>query len=549
MRPLLLSLLLVSNLSTAQESDFKNTPAGRAMVELMEARTRCTLSVMEACAQMEKAIANMKSAENMNPSLAHQFVPYEVDAYRIYGLELLRKGKKEEARVKLNKAFEVMMAHFENGKHAHALIDSYDLLVERALDHYRFGEYADGDGLFGEIRGWSEKNLERAKKQKGEHEAYAKIYRTLVMESERAGFEWGKSLSSRAAEGRLAGRADEAAKLGTAAAQAYADAAKWAALAEEEGYTAFAGADPTLRLAQYRLLRGDELIELKKYADADAEYAAVAEAAERWIENAPRARAGWRDDAFGYLYQAGAGRALVQFHTGKKAAAAEAIARTVGQARATAKKEDLDDYTHARLAHAAALMDKGSWENAVTAWGRSDKSIKRLPVDTTRVKLAKQGKAACEAAKGKAAKTGCVDGLAPLPAMEAIEALETVAAFDAQGNYKRYELAALPQLGIVERLLPKIPEGEQKRTIVKAQKAFLDLHTVWEGAMTDYGVKTFVTYRTPLLEKYGVERSYIAELKAMDADAPVADVKLDKVLVPVFKYAVEQTEKARKLSK
>ncbi|QNA90591.1 hypothetical protein G4G28_22580 [Massilia sp. Dwa41.01b] len=549
MRPLLLSLLLLSTFATAEEAAFKDTPAGRAMTELLQARTRCTLTQMEGCAQMEQAISKVKNAANMNPSLAHQFVPYEVDAYRVYGLELLNAGKKEEARVKLNKAFEVMMAHFENGKHAHALLDSYDLLVERALDHYRFGEYAKGDGLFGEMRTWSDRSLERTKQQKGEHEAYAKLYRTLVMESERAGLEWGKSLSTRAAEARFAGRADEAGKLGAAAAQAFGDAAKWAGLAEEEGYTAFAGAEPVLRLAYYRLLRGDELLELKKYAEADAEYAAVAEGAARWIETAPRERSGWKEDAYGYLFQAGAGKALVQFHTGKKAAAAESIARTVNEARAKAKSEDIDDYTHARLAHAAAQVDKGSWDNAVLAWSRSDKSIKRLPADVYRIKLAKQGKAACDNAKGKTARSGCVDGLAPSPAMEALEALETIAAFDAQGNYKRYEFAALRQLGLVERLLPKIPEGEQKRSIVKAKQAFLDLSTLWEGALTDYGVKTFLVYRTPLLEKYSIDRAYIAQLKAMDEDAPVADVDLGKVLVPVFKYAVEQTERARKLSK
>ncbi len=549
MRTLFLSLLLVSKLAAADEPALKDTPVGRAITELMEERTRCTLSMLESCEKMEQAISKVKNAQGMTPALAHQFVPFEVDAYRVYGLELLGKGKKNEARAKLDKAFEVMMAHFENGKHAHALIDSYDLLVERSLDHYRFGEYGKGDSLFGEMRNWSDKSLDNAKKKKGEHEAYEKSYRTLVMESERAGFEWGKSLSARAAEARLLGRADEAAKLGAGAAQAYGDAAKWAALAEEEGYTRFAGADPTLRVAQYRLLRADELIELKKYAEADTDYTAVAESAARWIEEAPRARAGWKDDAYGYLYQAGAGKALVQFHTGKKAAAAEAIARTISQARSKAKSEEIDNYTHARLAHVAALMDKGSWANAAQAWDRSSRSVKMLPVDASRVKLAKQGKADCDNAKGKGAKLGCTDSLAPQPADEALEALEAIAAFDAQGNYKRYEAAAGPHIGAVERVLPKIPEGEQKRAIVKAQQAFLDLSTLWEAVMTDYGVKTFVTYRTPLLEKYGVERAYIAQLKSMDEDAKVSEIKLDKVLVPLFKYAVEQTERARKLAK
>lgn len=234
----------------------------------------------EACAGMVQGYRDAMAAPDATDQIRHDMQSYLLHAISVRGGKLREKGQLEEAFKVLEGGYREMMAHYDGGKHFHALIDAQNLQQELGMTLLQLGRTQDGDTVIRNARGaadrlWAQRDKLTSKPGKdllNKGMLAGETFETELGELYRDNFKQkpgNKEVIANLSKADLAPRVVET----------YRRAEQWLLRKDEAGIAGLMDVNANIRYAEIKFEIGDALYEQKKNKEATEEFLAAASAA------------------------------------------------------------------------------------------------------------------------------------------------------------------------------------------------------------------------------------------------------------------------------
>lgn len=195
----------------------------------------------EDCVPALAAYDKVSAASDADATIQHEMVRYKLNVQRVYAGLYVEAGDLKRGIEEYNKGWQTILAHYDGGKHSHAVPDNFPLMFELAEALDKSGDYASAGQLFGTIREVSQGIKPNLKTLIDKNEQQQRrVANNAVIYGEKVELWIGNKLLDNAAEAGAAGKADEAKQLAQGAADAFQSASGWLEEALKYEIAAFA---------------------------------------------------------------------------------------------------------------------------------------------------------------------------------------------------------------------------------------------------------------------------------------------------------------------
>lgn len=221
----------------------------------------------DACAGLIAGYERAMQAPDADAGAVHALLKEKLQAIGVRGGHLREAGKLDAARTVLEAGYLEMMAHFDNGKHTHTLIENLRLQQHLVLLYAAQDRKEDRDTVLGIARGvadWSWDN----RQQSASNENAVRLLHAAMAESELLETELGNFYRDRARsrDGTAAGEARKEALL------AYGRAEQWLRRKSEHGIRGVMDLRGDLRLSQLQLEQGLLQLDMGEHKAAEESF-------------------------------------------------------------------------------------------------------------------------------------------------------------------------------------------------------------------------------------------------------------------------------------
>lgn len=246
----------------------------------------------EACAGMVQGYRDAMAAPDATPQIRHDMQAYLLHAISVRGGKMREKGQLAEALKVLQGGHEEMMAHYDGGKHFHALIDNQNLQQELGMTLLQLGRTADGDNVIRHARAAADHLWGQREKM------ISKASQDLLKKGMLAGESFETELGKLYRDNFRQARGNKQvipnlskADLAPRVVDTYRRAEQWLLRKDEAGVASMMDVNANIRYADIKFEIGDALYEQKRNKEATEEYLAAASAACGMVEKGKEAGA------------------------------------------------------------------------------------------------------------------------------------------------------------------------------------------------------------------------------------------------------------------
>ena len=228
-----------------------------------------------ACRLLISGIERAMAAPDADASVRHGLYREFLNAQAVYGKDLRERGDLDESRAVLERGYQQMMAHYDGGKHFHALIDNLKLQSELIQTAVLQGG-SDVPKLLETARDSSEA-LYGVYQEHATNENRLRLQQINLIGSEQLERDVAASLAAHAGALQKKGKKADATRHLDLAATAYERSEQWLRRSTQAGIQSSWDADPAVRLsalhrglAELQLARGDRKAAAQAYLRAGA---------------------------------------------------------------------------------------------------------------------------------------------------------------------------------------------------------------------------------------------------------------------------------------
>ena len=246
----------------------------------------------EACAGMVQGYRDAMAAPDATDQIRHDMQSYLLHAISVRGGKLREKGQLDDALKVLQPGYGEMIAHYDGGKHFHALIDAQNLQQELGMTLLQAGRTADGDTVIRNARAAIDQLWSRRDKMT------SKAGEALVKKGMLAGESFETELGKLYRDNFKQARGNKQvipkltkADLAPRVIDTYRRAEQWLLRKDEAGIGSLMDVNANIRYAEIKFEIGDALYEQKRNKEATEEYLAAASAACGMVEKGKEAGA------------------------------------------------------------------------------------------------------------------------------------------------------------------------------------------------------------------------------------------------------------------